>query len=107
VQRLIPMQVSPDGALTLGYSLSDDTFAMAVDRARANVIAALQDTLPGLTTYTLHASAGATTSAPAAERPTSKRLTAHDVQQQRTEQIAAKDPLLEAAVRVLDLELLD
>jgi DNA polymerase-3 subunit gamma/tau len=107
VQRLTPMQVSPDGALTLGYSLSDDTFAMAVDRARANVIAALQDTLPGLTTYTLHASAGATTSAPAAAPPTSKRLTAHDVQQQRTEQIAAKDPLLEAAVRVLDLELLD
>jgi len=36
-----------------------------------------------------------------------KRLTAHDVQQQRTEQMASKDPLLEAAVKALDLELLD
>jgi len=107
VQRLVPLQVSPEGALTLGYSPSDDTFAMAVDRARANVIAALQDTLPGVTTYVLQASAGASAASPAASRPTSKRLTAHDVQQQRTEQIAAKDPLLEAAVRVLDLELLD
>jgi hypothetical protein len=35
------------------------------------------------------------------------RLTAHDVQQQRTEQLSANDPLLEAAVRALDLELLD
>jgi len=29
------------------------------------------------------------------------------VQQQRTEQLSSKDPLLEAAVRALDLELLD
>jgi DNA polymerase-3 subunit gamma/tau len=107
VQRLVPMQVSPDGALTLGYAPADDTFAMAVDRARADMIAVLQDTLPGLTTFTLHVNAGAAPASSAAARPTSKRLTAHDVQQQRTEQIAAKDPLLEAAVRVLDLELLD
>jgi DNA polymerase-3 subunit gamma/tau len=107
VQRLVPMQVSPEGALTLGYAPADDTFAMAVDRARADMIAVLQDTLPGLTTFTLHVNAGAAPASSAAARPTSKRLTAHDVQQQRTEQIAAKDPLLEAAVRVLDLELLD
>jgi DNA polymerase-3 subunit gamma/tau len=107
VQRLVPMQVTPEGALTLGYAPADDTFAMAVDRARADMIAVLQDTLPGLTTFTLHVNAGTAPANSAAARPTSKRLTAHDVQQQRTEQIAAKDPLLEAAVRVLDLELLD
>lgn len=107
VQRLVPLQVTPEGALTLGYAPADDTFAMAVDRARADMIAVLQDTLPGLTTFTLHVNAGTAPANSAAARPTSKRLTAHDVQQQRTEQIAAKDPLLEAAVRVLDLELLD
>ena len=107
VQRLVPLQVSPEGALTLGYAPADDTFAMAVDRARSDVITVLQDTLPGLITFTLHVNAGAAPASPAAARPSSKRLTAHDVQQQRTEQIAAKDPLLEAAVRVLDLELLD
>ncbi|WP_306520689.1 DNA polymerase III subunit gamma/tau [Gemmatimonas sp.] len=107
VQRLAPLQVSPEGVLALGYSPSDDTFAMAVERARADVIAVLQDTLPGITTFNLRASTSAAATGPAAVHPTTKRLTAHDVQQQRTEQIAAKDPLLEAAVRVLDLELLD
>lgn len=107
VQRLVPLQVSPEGALTLGYAPADDTFAMAVDRARADMLAVLQDTLPGLTTFTLHVNAGTAPANSETARPTSKRLTAHDVQQQRTEQIAARDPLLEAAVRVLDLELLD
>lgn len=107
VQRLAPLQVSPEGVLALGYSPSDDTFAMAVERARADVIAVLQDTLPGITTFNLRASTSAAATGPAAVHSTTKRLTAHDVQQQRTEQIAAKDPLLEAAVRVLDLELLD
>jgi DNA polymerase-3 subunit gamma/tau len=36
-----------------------------------------------------------------------KRLTAHDVQRQRTEHLAAQDPILRAAVQALDLELLD
>jgi DNA polymerase-3 subunit gamma/tau len=107
VQRLVPLRVTPEGAVILGYAPNDDTFAQAVERARAAVTSALQDTLPGLTTFTLHAVAGAGASSPTAARSTSKRLTAHDVQQQRTEQIAARDPLLEAAVRVLDLELLD
>jgi DNA polymerase-3 subunit gamma/tau len=36
-----------------------------------------------------------------------KRLTAHDVRRQRTEHLAAQDPILRAAVQALDLELLD
>lgn len=105
LQRLTPVAVSADGALTLAHAPADDTFAMAVDRARADVLAALQATVPGLTTYALHVSV--TAPAPVATRPPGKRLTAHDVQLQRTEQIAAKDPLLDAAVKALDLELLD
>lgn len=107
LQRLVPLAVSPEGGLTLGHAPTDDTFAVAVDRARADVLAALQAACPGLTTYTLHMTTAAGAAAPASARPTSKRLTAHDVQQQRTEQIAGKDPLLEAAVKALDLELLD
>lgn len=107
VSRLVPMTVSSDGVLTLGYPLGDDTFATPVERARADVLTAVRSSFPGLTGFTLHAGGGASTAPQQASRSTSKRLTAHDVQQQRTEQIAAKDPLLEAAVRVLDLELLD
>ena len=107
VSRLVPMTVSSDGVLTLGYPLGDDTFATPVERARADVLTAVRSSFPGLTGFTLHAGGGASAAPQQASRSTSKRLTAHDVQQQRTEQIAAKDPLLEAAVRVLDLELLD
>jgi DNA polymerase-3 subunit gamma/tau len=39
--------------------------------------------------------------------PAGRRLTISDVQQQRTAQLAARDPLLEAAVRALDLEVHD
>lgn len=107
LQRLTPTAVSADGALTLAHAPTDDTFATVVDRARADVLSALQSAIPGLTTYSLHMSTAAGSTAPAAARPTSKRLTAHDVQQQRTEQLASLDPLLEAAVKALDLELLD
>jgi hypothetical protein len=59
----------------------------------------------GVTNFTLttHTIAPAATAAP----PATKRLTAHDVQQQRTAQMAAKHPVLEAAVNALELELLD
>jgi DNA polymerase-3 subunit gamma/tau len=105
VQRLKPLAVTGTGALSIGYELSDDTWATMAENARADVLAALQQVLPGLTTFNL-TSHGVAPAAPAAPRPT-KRLTAHDVQQQRTEQMAAKDPLLEAAVKALELELLD
>lgn len=107
VSRLVPLTVSGDGVLTLGYPLGDDTFATPVERARADVVTALRAVFPGLAGFTLQAGAGAAGSPQTASRPTSKRLTAHDVQQQRTEQLASRDPLLDAAVKALDLELLD
>jgi DNA polymerase-3 subunit gamma/tau len=107
LQRLTPTAVSAEGALTLAHAPTDDTFATVVDRARADVLSVLQSAIPGLTTYSLHMSTAAGGTVPVAARPTSKRLTAHDVQQQRTEQLASLDPLLEAAVKALDLELLD
>ncbi|MCZ8204895.1 DNA polymerase III subunit gamma/tau [Gemmatimonas sp.] len=107
LQRLVPVAVSADGMVTLSHAAGDDTFAMPVERARADVLAALQANLPGVHGFTLQPTAPVAPAGAPATRATSKRLTAHDVQQQRTEQIAAKDPLLEAAVKALDLELLD
>jgi len=104
VQRVVPMEVLPNGTLVLGYVVNDDTFAKAVDGARADVVAAVQGALEGITGITLRLQRSAAEQ-PAA-RPT-KRLTAAVVQQQRMEQLQASDPLLDAAVRVLDLELLD
>jgi DNA polymerase-3 subunit gamma/tau len=107
LQRLVPVAVSANGVVTLSHAAGDDTFAMPVERARADVLAALQANLPGVNGFTLQPTAPVAPAGAPATRATSKRLTAHDVQQQRTEQIAAKDPLLEAAVKALDLELLD
>jgi DNA polymerase-3 subunit gamma/tau len=107
LQRLVPVSVSADGVLLLAHAAGDDTFAMPVERARADVLAALQASVPGVNGFALQATASPSTDAAPSPRATSKRLTAHDVQQQRTEQIAARDPLLEAAVKALDLELLD
>lgn len=110
VARLIPSGVSAHGSVTLTYDPADDTFARAADGARADILTALQSCVSGVTGVTVVSSLSANASAQAearAPRDTTKRLTAHDVQQQRTDQLSARDPLLEAAVRALDLELLD
>jgi DNA polymerase-3 subunit gamma/tau len=106
VQRLVPLAVAPTGALTLGYEPTDDTFASAVDGARADVLAAIQANIDGITVFSARVNRAASAASPAI-RGSTRRLTAHDVQQQRTSQLAAKDPLLDAAVKSLDLELLD
>jgi DNA polymerase-3 subunit gamma/tau len=110
VARLVPASVSAHGSVALSYDPADDTFARAADGARPDILSALQSCFDGVTGVTVVSSVKATASASAraeAPRDTTKRLTAHDVQQQRTEQLSSTDPLLEAAVRALDLELLD
>jgi DNA polymerase-3 subunit gamma/tau len=110
VARLVPASVSAHGSVALTYDPADDTFARAADGARSDILSALQSCFDGVTGVTVVSSVNASASANAradAPRDTTKRLTAHDVQQQRTEQLSSKDPLLEAAVRALDLELLD
>ena len=110
VARLVPVSVSAHGGVSLSYDPADDTFARAADGARPDILVALQACFDGVTGVAVVSSVSATAQAQAqsrAPRDTTKRLTAHDVQQQRTEQLSSKDPLLEAAVRALDLELLD
>lgn len=110
VSRLVPTAVSAHGSVALTYDPADDTFARAADGARSDILTALQSCFGGITGVTVvssHSASAATHAAARVPRDTTKRLTAHDVQQQRTEQLLATDPLLEAAVRALDLELLD
>ena len=103
VHRMSPAEVTHSGLVVLGYTPEDDTFARAVDKGRADVLAALQSVYDGVTGFTVR-TIGAINTAPAQQ---SKRITAQDVQKERMAQLSAKDPLLDAAVRVLDLELLD
>ena len=103
VQRLTPLEVLPTGMLLLAYSAVDDTFAKAAESARSDVLAAIQASVEGITNFSL------TLDRPAgqAAAKATKRLTAEVVQQQRLDQLVAKHPLLDAAVKALDLELLD
>ena len=102
LQRLVPIEITTQGAVLLGYSTSDDTFVRAVESARSDVLAAMQGCVEGIATFTLRAQTSSAESA-----GPSKRLTQAEVHHQRLQQMSARDPVLDAAVRVLDLELLD
>ena len=103
VQRMSPAEFSSAGSIVLGYAPEDDTFARAVEKGRSDVLAALQGCFDGVTTFVVRAT-GATE---VTKSKQSKRITTQDVQKERLAQLSARDPLLDAAVRALDLEILD
>ncbi len=97
-----PLDVTGDGVVVVGCVPGDDITARALESARADVLAALQACLEGVAGVTLRV-IGAP-AAPAADGA-ARRLTPEEVRRQRLEQLTARDPVLEAAVRSLDLEL--
>jgi DNA polymerase-3 subunit gamma/tau len=98
VQSATPLEVTSQGAVVLGYAQADDITARALESARADVLAALQGCFEGVTAFSLRVVG-------AAADTRAKRLTAEEVQRQRVEQLTAIDPVLDAAVRALDLDL--
>jgi hypothetical protein len=104
LQRLVPHAVTPEGAIRLGYDPANEPFATAVESGRGDVLTACRTVLPGVTAFTVERRAGAVEPGETAAAP--RRLTTQDVQQQRRDQLARKDPLLDAAISALDLELL-
>ncbi len=106
VQWLRPLTVTENGELILGYAPTDDTWARAAESARGDVLAAVQGCFDGITGFTLRAQHPTAIVTPSDAKP-SRRITANDVIKERTDALTAKNPLLDAAVRVLDLELRD
>jgi DNA polymerase-3 subunit gamma/tau len=104
LQRLVPLAVTPDGAVRVGYDPANEPFATAAESGRADVLAACRSLLPGVTAFTVERRAGA--GRPDESADALRRLTTEDVQQQRRDRLARKDPLLDAAISALDLELL-
>ncbi len=109
MQRMTPNHITSQGALILGYLAADDTWARAVESARPDVLAALQGCFEGLTTFTLkaHHADSAAAKQSTNDRANSTRITAADVTKERMDTLTALDPLLNAAVKALDLELRD
>ena len=102
VGHLEPQELLANGNLILGYERNNDTWASAAESRRADILLALQAAFEGIRAFSLRANGDPTP----ANRAT-KRLTAQDVQQQRTDQLTSRSALLKAAVKSLDLELLD
>jgi DNA polymerase-3 subunit gamma/tau len=107
LQWLTPSVVGPQGVLTMVYAAQNDTWARAVEGARADVLTALQGCFAGVTGFTVSVQRDAGTSAASVDAPATRRLTAQDVRKERVDALTARDPVLDAAVRALDLELRD
>ncbi len=105
VQRLTPVSVTSDGALALEYDPVDETLAQGANSARADVLSAVRGVFSGIRSITLRAAAPGAPESQSSK--TSVRMTARDVRRQRTEQITVRNPLLDAAVKALDLEMQD
>ncbi|MCC6245210.1 MAG: DNA polymerase III subunit gamma/tau [Gemmatimonadaceae bacterium] len=106
VQWLRPIEITAQGSVVLGYAANDDHWARAAESARGDIVTALQGCFDGITTFTLRAQKAVGGDGSVGD-PTSKRITAHDVKKERLDGMTARDPVLLAAVEVLDLELRD
>ena len=102
VRRVRPHRIA-DGVLTLVHDPGDDTFSTAVENSREAVLAAIAQVIGPVKALRLESEGSAAPTTPLAGR----RLTTADVKSETVERLAQQDPLLAAAVKVLDLELLD
>ncbi len=104
LRRVRPSEVDASGLLTLLHDPGDDTFSKAVENGRDDVLATLGRLVGPLRALRLQSEGAAPN---ATSRPAGKRLTAQDVKTETLDRLAQRDPVLAAAVRALDLELLD
>jgi DNA polymerase-3 subunit gamma/tau len=105
VRRVRPASLDASGLLTLMHDPGDDTFSTAVEQGREAVLSAIASTVGPVRGFRLE-SEGSAVAAPAVAR-SGKRITAQDVKTETIGRLAQRDPLLAAAVKALDLELLD
>jgi DNA polymerase-3 subunit gamma/tau len=103
VRRVRPTALDATGLLTLTHDPGDDTFSTAVEHGRDVVLEAIASVVGPVRALRLESEGPGPDAAPVAGR----RLTAADVKSETIDRLAQKDPLLGAAVRALDLELLD
>jgi hypothetical protein len=101
LQALLPVSVTSAGVVTVQLEEPNDTFAQALEAARDDVLAAVRTLYAGATRVTLLRPEG---SAPPAAP---QRLTAESVKVERVATLRKRDPVLDAAVDALDLDLLE
>lgn len=103
LRRVRPTAIDASGLLTLTHDPGDDTFSTAVENGSDDVVAAITNCIGPVRAIRLE-SEGVHDPV---TRPAGKRLTAQDVKAETLDRLAQRDPVLAAAVKALDLELMD
>jgi hypothetical protein len=96
-----PAAVTARGVVTIELDEPNDIYAHAVSTARAEIVALLREWFTGVDRVELRRDEGA----PPAPPP--KRLTDEMVRAERIAALKKRDPVLGAAIDVLDLEVTD
>jgi DNA polymerase-3 subunit gamma/tau len=108
LERALPVSVTARGAVVVEVDEhSADAMAVvrqAMDSAQAELVAAMSAECPGVQRVTVQHAARDHAAAPAAAP---RRLTEENVRAERLAMLRRRDPVLDAAVDALDLELID
>lgn len=103
VRRVRPTALDENGRLTLTHDPGDDTFSTAIEASRDALLTVIADTLGPVRSIRLERDGPSHDAGVAAP----KRLTTEDARAETLERVSRRDPLLAAAVRALDLKLID
>ena len=99
LEHASPAAVNARGDVTLALDESNPIYEQAIDAVKGDVVAALRASFPGVQRLVVRAPEGAATPPP--------RLTDEMVRSERIAALRKKDPVLDAAIDALDLDLAD
>jgi DNA polymerase-3 subunit gamma/tau len=99
LEHASPTAVNAGGDVTLALDEGNPIYEQAIDAVKSEVVAAMREWFPGVQRLVVRAPAGAST--PPA------RLTDEMVRSERIAALRRKDPVLDAAIDALDLDLAD
>jgi DNA polymerase-3 subunit gamma/tau len=99
LEHASPAAVNARGDVTLALDESNPIYEQAIDAVKADVVAALRASFPGVQRLVVRVPEGAATPPP--------RLTDEMVRSERIAALRKKDPVLDAAIDALDLDLAD
>jgi len=97
----MPAAVTAKGEITLELDAQSSVYEEPIAKAAGDVLGAIRTIFPGASRLTVRVATTGTADAPP------KRITAESVRAERLASLRKKDPVLDAAVDTLDLELLD
>jgi hypothetical protein len=97
LEHAAPTAVNARGDVTLALDEANPIYEQAIEAVKADVVAALRASFPGVQRVIVRAPEGAVTPPP--------RLTDEMVRSERIAALRRKDPVLDAAIDALDLDL--